>query len=135
MTSTYETKDASPGGLFGDTQPDVVACAHSHAYSLLAALDTGTRPPDLRAAVAYAADLSGGATLDEEYWALVRNAGAGGHIVVVWNGNQHKASFLLRPDPPFRVLSESGRESDMGEGQWVTRSTLREYFRPSGQET
>ncbi|MDP9027750.1 MAG: hypothetical protein M3N46_09355, partial [Actinomycetota bacterium] len=70
--------------------------------------------------------------LDDDYWALLARAAAGKAIGVVWNGNQHNAGFLLEPNPPFRVFHPGA--STAGEGMWVPRRLLREYWTPTFAE-
>ena len=135
MSARDVLPDQSPARwkVYGDQDPQILAGGHSHVYSMLAALDQGRGPAEYRAAVAYSADLAGGPPGDPHYWDLLAKVGAGRRVVIVWNGNQHNAGFLLSPDPPFRVfspLAEAGPE----EGAWVAQEVLREYWRPTFSE-
>ena len=70
--------------------------------------------------------------LDDAYWALLSKVATGKSIAILWNGNQHNAGFLLAHEPPFRVLH--GGSLPSGDGVWLPRQLLREYWNPSFDE-
>jgi hypothetical protein len=82
-------------------------------------------------AVAYSADPHSGVPSESGYWDFFVTSALGRRAVIVWNGNQHQAGFLVAPDPPFRVFHPrvgSGLYKESDSGVWVPRSTFREYW-------
>lgn len=70
--------------------------------------------------------------LDDEYWDLLALAAAGKTIGILWNGNQHNASFLLEPTPAFRLVHPGSTPA--GNGMWIPRGVLREFWTSSFDE-
>lgn len=115
-------------------EPDVLAAGHSHVACLFQALDRVPTRWGLRPAVAYSADPATGAPGDEEYWDMVVREGRGRTVVLVWNGNQHNAAFLIQPDPAFRVDDRRLTDAYDGPGRWLPRRLLEDFFRPTMDE-
>jgi hypothetical protein len=62
-----------------------------------------------------------------EYWDGVVEAARGKTALLLWNGNQHHAEFLLAPDPMFDVVVA---EDDTVEGHVVPKGLVKQLFRP-----
>jgi hypothetical protein len=115
--------------LYGDPEAEIVACGHSHARSLLQALEAGDGPFGLTAAVAFTEDRE--PPTAEDYWDYVAELVIGRTVAIVWNGNQHNSAFLLRQQPPFRVYDPEGTEPGAEEGAWLPRGLFRELWLPT----
>jgi hypothetical protein len=84
----------------------------------------------MRAGIAYSADFG---RIDDDYWGFLADAGAGRTIALVWDGNQHNGTFLVQPDPPFRVYRSTADPGPPQEepGTWVPREMVSSYWAPS----
>ncbi len=113
--------------LHGDPTPSVVAAGHSHVLCMLESLNRASRPG---VAVAYNAELVDGPPLAPEYWQYVAEVAQGRTIIIVWNGNQHHAQFLVEPLPPISVWS-ARLGATTGKGTIVPRALLRALWEPT----
>lgn len=130
MTDVDNTNRTSgPWRVHGSEDPEVLVAGHSHALALLFSMDAGHGPEGYRAAVVLDAERRSSSFLDDEYWNLLMRAATGRTIAIAWNGNQHNASFLLEPQPAFRVFHEEVDQS--GDVVWLAQKVLRQYWTPS----
>ena len=112
---------------FGNEQRRVVVAGHSHVICILQALGEAPRAD---VTVAYTRDLHDGPPLDDAYWEFVHSATSTQLIAVMWNGNQHHASFLIQPDPPIRIWDEAAG-AEVGTGLLVPQAMLHALWEPS----
>lgn len=121
----------TPWKLYGSKDPIYVAGGHSHTVCMLLAI---TEKPDVHqnAAVVYSSSLSGNVPSDASYWQFLADTARDKVAVIVWNGNQHQAAFLISSDPPFRVYNPNVRLvnplSDKQLGSWIPRTVFRDYW-------
>ena len=95
---------------------------------MLIAMRQGRVPSAERLAVA--STVSGRLPDEKAYWEFVEHRGRDCGIAVVWNGNQHNAGFLIRPDPPLRVFHNAvdpARQPDSA--TWAPQEIFRERWK------
>jgi hypothetical protein len=115
--------------LTGARRPRVVLAGHSHAIALLLAVRTPAARR-LGAAVLFPRDRSSGYLSDAGYRDAFERAVDGRTAVVVWDGNQHIASFLVEAAPGFQVYRPGIVDADHDLGRpWVSEEMLRSLWR------
>jgi hypothetical protein len=111
----------------GDAKASVLIAGHSHREAYRSAVAEGRTPAGTRVAVLSPEgpfDPSKPPELDDTYWRAACSA-RGRVLVVVWNGNQHNAHFMLEIGAPLRLY-------DCGEvGQVVPVSTFSAFWEGS----
>lgn len=121
--------------LYGDTDPEVLICGHSHAYAYMRGAQ---HPPDsarFRRAVAYSSPVTAGAPSGDDYWEFVAGHDSTEVFALVWNGNQHNVDFLFEHSPPLHVLRPSmGQDEAPADAVWIPRSMIRAHFKPTIDE-
>jgi hypothetical protein len=120
--------DSTSWQLRGSADPEVVLAGHSHMMCMERALSLGLTPDGLRAAVAFASEETTGHQLaDPSYWDFLTEASRGRVAAVVWNGNQHNASFLVQDEPQFRVWNDGppAAADRTDTRMWVPREQVR----------
>ena len=120
---------ASGWALYGDQSPTLVVAGHSHVLCMLQALD---KHPVAQCAVAYNADVLTGPPLADDYWDYVSSLPEETTVAVVWNGNQHHASFLVSSSPEVAVWSE-GFAGVANDAVLIPRGMFRELWEPTLQ--
>ena len=71
----------------------------------------------------------------QDYWARIVERAPGAHVVLVWNGNEHNARFMLEPKPPIRIAVDDGSDPDPGDtGVYVPAEAVRELFRDTMED-
>lgn len=116
---------------FGTERRRVVIAGHSHVICVLQALGAAWRDD---VSVAYNAVLSDGPPLDDAYWGFVRDVTSDQLIAIMWNGNQHHSSFLVRPDPPISVCDPAVPGGTESGATLVPRAMLAALWEPSFQQ-
>ncbi|MBX3068676.1 MAG: hypothetical protein KF844_08560 [Cryobacterium sp.] len=117
--------------LHGDPNADVIIAGDSHGGALQMAEALQSNDVEFKTARVFAKNPEAAVPLDAEYWNYVRNFARNKRVVVVWKGNQHNSAFLIRSNPPIKVLGLNGLSSKEQDGQWISRSALKDFFTPS----
>ena len=117
--------------LHGDPNADVIVAGDSHAAALQMAQSLQSDEVEFKTARVFALNPEDAVPLDAEYWNYVRNFARNKRVIVVWKGNQHNSVFLIRSNPPIEVLGLNGLSSKEQNGQWISRSALKDFFTPS----
>ena len=121
-----------PWRLYGDSEPEVIVCGHSHAYAFMRGAQHAPPSARFRRAVAYTSPVTAGAPTGDDYWDFVAQQRPASAFAVVWNGNQHNVDFLFEQTPPVHILRPTGTSDDPpADALWVSRSTLHAHFRPT----
>lgn len=101
--------------------------AHIAAYLPATPVDAGTEPVEPAPFVA----MTDGAR-DTDYWSALASRGAGGTVVLVWEGDQHMNALLGAPVPPLDfVLSHAPDLPLDPRASYVPESQMRALFAPS----
>ena len=109
----------------GDDAAEVCVVGHSHRAALVAAI----RIPNLRPGVPVAALHGANGALqdpDDAYWNIACGLPRERTLAIVWNGNQHIASFLFMPSPPFTLASVRDASRAI-----VPEEAIRTFFGPT----
>jgi hypothetical protein len=93
----------------GDSDPDLAIAGHSHRSAYRAAIREGLLPSGLRAVTLERPKPGMDITADSAYWQMASQADAEA-LILVWTGNQHNASFMLRASPPLRLYDSAETE-------------------------
>ena len=121
--------------LYGDANSQIVVCGHSHAESILQAINLPELPAGSAPAISvcYSADWAAGPPGDKEYWDFVVELSRGKHVLIMWNGNQHNADFMFQAEPKFTIV---GVADDSYDHEYVPipRAMIKDFFKPSFEE-
>jgi hypothetical protein len=121
--------DQPPWSLhFGVHGRRIILAGHSHVLSVMQALGAHRRD-DI--SVAYSTKLSDGPPFDDQYWRWIHEITTDELIAVMWNGNQHHASFLVQPEPPIVVWGEGQTPSGLAGSMIVPRTMLEALWEPT----
>lgn len=88
--------------------------------------------PMSECAVAYNADVMTGPPLEDDYWDYVCSLPEEVTIAVVWNGNQHHASFLVSSSPQIAIWTDEFAAA-ADDVVLVPRAMFRELWEPTLQ--
>ena len=125
-TALFRVRDFE---LAGSKRPSIVLGGHSHAISMLDSVDHAPAQ-ELRAAVLAPRQRSNQFLSDPDYVEAFAQSTKGKVAVVVWDGNQHIASFLIDSDPPFQVFQKGVVDAAHNPGRiWVSEEMLRARWR------
>jgi hypothetical protein len=132
------TKHKSKSGkwaLYGDVNAQIIVCGHSHAASILEAINLPELQAEIKSeiAVCYSADWAAGPPGDKEYWDFVAALSHGKHVAIVWNGNQHNANFMFQTEPKFTMLGVTDSSYDQAAVP-IPRAMIKDFFKPSFEE-
>jgi hypothetical protein len=119
--------------ISGPSDPDVIACGHSHVIAMELAVRYGLAAESLRASVCYAGESDLQRLGADTYWDFVVEQAPGRTVAVFWNGNQHNADFLIESQPPVRVVASEPVVDD-DDATWVPQEMLRARWRPTNDE-
>jgi SAM-dependent methyltransferase len=124
-TPPHETGARSDWRWEGDDPAELYVVGQSHRAALVAALRIPHLRPSFPVAALHGAD---GARQDpdDDYWDIACGLPGGTMVAVVWNGNQHNASFLLTPTMAFTLASVPEAP-----GVVVPVELVRSFFRPT----
>jgi hypothetical protein len=81
--------------------------------------------------VAYCTKLADGPPFDDEYWRWLHETTVDELIAVMWNGNQHHASFLIQPEPPIAVWGDERSSHHLTGSMFVPRAMLEALWAPT----
>jgi hypothetical protein len=122
--------------LYGVSNPEVLVCGHSHAYSMVRGAEMSIRDgAAVGRAVAYSSASNNGAAQGDDYWKFVQEKSSAGCFAVVWNGNQHNIDFLFEQVPPLDIVPPHGVYANPpADAKTVVRRAVESYFEPSMSE-
>jgi len=109
----------------GDDPAEVYVVGHSHRAALVAAIRIPHLRPDVPVAILHGADEARQAN-DDGYWDTACELPRDRTLAIIWNGNQHIASFLFMPSPQFTLASVQDAP-----GAIVPEEAIRTFFRPT----
>jgi hypothetical protein len=113
----------------GSNDPQILICGHSHSNCMFMALHSGLLPATIRGGAVFRRKQTKWNLGQGDYWDFVLKNSKDRVIAVMWNGNQHNASFLLAPKPPIRIyLDGSNQDSDI-EALWVPAEMIKAHLK------
>ncbi len=113
----------------GHSDPEILACGHSHRYALLDAVGKGVINPSIRAAV-LSQNIPGPKPADDIYWQSVLATPGSQPLAIVWEGNEHNR-FLFGHSTPFQLAYGEGRFQVRAGEVFIPVEMVRALFFPT----